>query len=157
MVDSYDIASAVRWVQPPYTRRPEYFDLFKTPPEDLPANGAYVLLASRATAPFTYPLGRSPIYYIGQTGLDTSRLASHQLAAQVARDEYRESGYFALRRHPRYNYAARFGALVCWYPTTRSRSPARIEADLIDDFYLEFGDIPVANGQWPWMHRSPSR
>lgn len=151
-----DIPAILEWVESPYRRYRVPYDLFDT--ALLPdGDGAYIIASSRARGVFLYPLGRSPVCYIGRTTAGARRLANHQAAAMEAYDELQATRIVEVRRPGLYNYAARFGALVFWVPAAGNRSPDQVAADLIDDFYWVFGAIPVANSQWPWQFRSTGR
>jgi hypothetical protein len=58
------------------------------------------------------------------------------------------SGELPWRLHQRYNYAAAFGARVCWVSIKGRETARQLEAKLLDDFYWSFGALPVANGSW---------
>lgn len=138
------------WAQVIGARRIWVLDLFRAGREDLRAytSGVYILVAhrppSRPAHPFAYPLGRSSVYYIGKTTKDQPRLIAHQKWARHARERCRESQTVD-DLHPRYNYAARFGADVYWV-AVRGREDAKdLEAKLMNDFYWTFGALPVAN------------
>jgi len=103
--------------------------------------GAYVFGTSDGTR-LVYPNGRSPIYYIGQSGNLQRRIQKHhEYILKV--DVYDE---WWIRR---YQYAATFGATVAWYSTRGKQTPQSLETALIDEFYRSYFSIPVANGSWP--------
>ena len=49
----------------------------------------------------------------------------------------------------RYEYANAFGATIAWYSVRGMQSKARLESELIDEFYINYYSIPIANGAWP--------
>ena len=126
------------------------FDLLTTPEDDMyhEAGGAYVLLV-RTRWQFPYPLQRSRVLYIGMSGPESERLASHRSHALQARAEIEEADKFDSYWKPRHAYAAKYGAKVWWFATRGTQTPETLEASLVDAFYWHAGAIPIANGQWP--------
>ncbi len=117
---------------------------------DLEKPGAYVLGSSDGTM-FTYPWGKSPVYYIGKSDSLWDRLDEHKKWIKKAIDDHEEDSWW-----PRYQYGAAFGATFAWYTIRGTQSASSLEADLINEFYEMYGSIPVANGTWPTGIKKPS-
>ena len=118
-------------------------DLLEADNADLPTEaGAYVLGTVGETM-LVYPWASSPIYYIGMASNLRQRLLLHRKYIQAAEENYWDHWWW-----PRYQYGAAFGASCVWF-TSSETSAKELEATLVNDFYLRFGSIPVANTQWP--------
>lgn len=118
-------------------------DLLEAVDRDLPTEaGAYVLGAAGETM-LVYPWGSSPVYYIGKADDLRQRLLVHRKHIFGALEDYWDRWWW-----PRYQYGAAFGASCGWF-TSPKKSAKELEAKLVEDFYLRFGSIPVANTQWP--------
>ena len=112
--------------------------------------GVYILLTGDGTV-FTYPGGRSPVFYIGQSGNLRNRLLTHLRYAKDARD---------LRQYDRYpaihEYAAEFGCRYSCIPCLPGDEGKWLEADIMLRFEEQFRVLPVACGsgsrdfgEWP--------
>ena len=112
--------------------------------EDSPTvGGAYVLGTADGTM-LTYPWGESPIFYIGRADNLRKRLFDHRKYTIGAEEDHERLNWW-----PRYQYGAAFGADCAYYSRHGQENPQNIEALLVEQFYLTFGSIPVANAQWP--------
>ena len=111
---------------------------------DLPRSpGAYILLA-RGTR-FLYPVGTSPVYYIGQSRNLRSRLHTHIKYASEARDNRQLPLYW-----PRYEYAAKYGTDYCYVHTWQGLTSKALEENLLAKFARKHRAFPVANGSGSW-------
>ena len=126
------------------------FDLLEATERDLSlsADGCYVLL-QRKNWGFRYPYKNSRVFYIGQAGVDSRRLRDHRRKTKKAKQELSEWGCFETYWHPRYCYAAKYGARVLWFSIRGTQLCEVLEVELIDVFYRYYGSIPIANLQWP--------
>ena len=131
-------------------RGTEYFsgphDFWNLKNDDIPAmSGAYILLA-RGTR-FRYPIGSSPVYYIGQSTNLHRRLRTHLRYAEAARvNENRRS----TRYWPRYEYAATLGTHYCYVRTWSPLKPRALDEILMAHFATKYRSFPVANGAGSW-------
>ena len=118
-------------------------DLLEVDDADLPTDaGAYVLGTAGETM-LVYPWATSPVYYIGMADNLRQRLRSHRKHIQGAAEDYWDRWWW-----PRYQYGAAFGASCVWF-TSSEVSSKELEATLVNEFYMRFGSIPVANTHWP--------
>lgn len=116
-------------------------DLLAVKDKKLPTvGGAYVLGTSGETM-LVYPWGTSPVYYIGKADDLRQRLLGHRKAIQGAIADYWDRWWW-----PRYQYGAAYGAACVWF---ESGEPKAKEAELVSEFYMRYGSIPVANTHWP--------
>ena len=113
---------------------------------DIPAKaGAYILLARGKR--FQYPIGRNPVYYIGQSTNLRRRLHTHlRRAEDVKSRENRQS----IREWPRYEYAASFGTHYCYIRTWGRLEPGALEEILMGHFLMRHRSFPVANSAGSW-------
>ena len=110
------------------------------------APGVYVLLTGDGTL-FQYPVGRSPVLYIGQSVNLRRRLGDHSEWAKQAKSNRRRELYY-----PRYEYAERFGVKFV-YLCTRGRVAAKkLEKILLARFTNKFRGWPVGNSGGSWDH-----
>ncbi|NQU97007.1 MAG: hypothetical protein HQ548_05125 [Chloroflexi bacterium] len=123
------------------------------------AAGAYVFSADpkelgEQREGFVYPLGRSTVYYIGQTADPFQRFLGYFVSAGWAAWDFDQHNYQAFtdptrsRHHPRDAYAAPYGARVHWWETRAGETPEALETDLMMAFCRKYGTIPVANLKW---------
>jgi hypothetical protein len=105
-------------------------------------SGIYVLFSDQA---FTYPSGRSPVFYIGQSKDLRSRLHTHVTYALEARDDRKLTLYY-----PRYEYAARFGRWYAWARTWQGLSPEVMEARAMARFAARYRSFPITNAAGSW-------
>ena len=120
-------------------------DILSIPERD----GAYILGATDGTM-FTYPWGSSPVFYIGKADNLRKRLADHRKYIKGAQTDHEKINWW-----PRYQYGAAFGAAVAFYLCQKNKDPNDLEAELINDFYYQYGSIPTANGAWPKGIKEP--
>jgi hypothetical protein len=106
--------------------------------------GAYILIA-RGDTRFTYPNGRSPVFYIGQSKNIQARLRQHFYYASQARHQRELHLYW-----PRYEYAAKFGGRFCFVLTHQGLSPKALEEELLARFAKKYLSFPIANGSGSW-------
>ena len=112
--------------------------------ENIPSTAGAYILGATDLVDFIYPWGRSPVFYIGQARDIRDRVATHRTHIINAKSDHDEVYWW-----PRYQYGAAFGTTAAWFSIRGRQSPAKLEADLIEDFYQMYGAIPVANGYWP--------
>lgn len=111
---------------------------------DIPTRpGAYVLLA-RGTR-FQYPIGKNPVYYIGQSTNLKQRLVRHLRYAKQARDNRQRLLY-----RPRIEYAANFGTHYCYIRTWQGLGSKSLEDVLMAYFAEKHRSFPIANGAGSW-------
>jgi len=118
---------------------------------DIPSTpGAYILVAG-ASIRFPYPVGRSPIFYVGQSRSLASRLRLHLKFSMQARQEDRPLPLYWAR----YEYAAAFGGRYCYVQTGRGMTPKALEDMLMALFAKKYRSFPVANsaGAWRRVHK----
>jgi hypothetical protein len=108
---------------------------------DLP--GVYVLYGNHR---FDYPVGKSPIFYIGQSANLRERLETHWRFAYEARCADRKlTLYF-----PRYEYAAVFGSWYAFARTWQGLTPRALEEEAMASFAHQHRSFPIANGAGSW-------
>jgi len=105
--------------------------------------GVYALVAEEW---FTYPGGRSPIFYIGQSSTLRTRLLTHHRYAKQVRNGERLTGFY----YPRYEYAGRFGKSYTFARTWQAMKPKALEEEALASFARRFRAFPVANGAGSW-------
>jgi hypothetical protein len=105
--------------------------------------GIYVLISNEW---FTYPGGRSPVFYIGQSGTLRSRLVEHLRYARQVRDGERIATVY----WPRYEYAGQFGKSYTFARTWQAMKPKALEEEALASFARRFRAFPVANGAGSW-------
>ena len=102
--------------------------------------GAYVILAADGTS-FVYPVGTSPVFYIGQTDDLQERLCEHRRVISLARDPDRRKPL-----HKRvWEYGAAFGACVSYIRTLEEQRAKDLEDRLQALFAKVHRSTPVAN------------
>ena len=120
-------------------------DLWMLDRHEVPdGNGVYILLTGDGTD-FTYPGGRSPVFYIGQSKNLRNRLQDHLQFATEARDHRRYPLYFQV-----YEYAARFGCRYTCISALSWDTPKELEADVMALFAKKSRCWPAANGVGSW-------
>ena len=125
--------------------RSDLKDFWKIKGHDIPTlPGAYILVA-RADSHFDYPLGRSPVYYIGQSKNLRSRLRLHLKHATEARDNRKEPLYW-----PRYEFAASYAGRYCFVRTRQGLTPRALEEEVLARFARKYRCFPIANGSGSW-------
>lgn len=103
--------------------------------------GAYIFVGNKS---FTYPLGTSPMFYIGQAVNLRKRLYRHKKAITQAGGERPHAIY-----RPVTEYAAQFGANVAILPCSKYL-PKDFEFLLLVEFLKQFHAMPVANNAVNW-------
>jgi hypothetical protein len=120
-------------------------DFWECDQHDIPATpGAYLLIA-RGDTHFHYPLGQSPVFYIGQSKNLRTRLLTHLKYAKQAREDRVENLYW-----PRYEYAAIFGGRYCFVRTWQGLGPRSLEELIMARFAKKYRSFPIANGSGSW-------
>ena len=110
--------------------------------------GAYILIANGSNH-FRYPIGRSPIYYIGQSKNIRRRLHEHHKYSNQAKHNRQLSLYW-----PRYEYSAEFGGRYCYIRTWQGLTAKALEDILLARFAKKYRSFPVANGAGAWSRVS---
>jgi len=118
--------------------------------QDIPEEaGAYVMLSDNTayTYPWSKSLGKSKVFYIGQSNNLRNRLKIHKKHSTEAKDNPDPAyDYY----WPRYEYAAHHGCNVCWITCEGEKEAKEIEKNLMLAFSTYYGARPVANGQSAW-------
>lgn len=117
-----------------------YFDAESVPEK----SGVYILIA-RGTTMFPYPGGKSPVFYIGQAQNLRQRLRQHHKYYLEAKNNRKLTLYW-----PRYEYAAKFGAVYTFILTKKGSNPKRMEDEILGGFAKIYKSFPVANGAGAW-------
>jgi hypothetical protein len=115
--------------------------------EDMPeAPGVYVMMSDHTgyVYPWSDSKGTSRVYYIGQAKNLRKRLEIHKKWCTRAISTINIGSIYW---YPRYEYAAHHGCNVAW---VISKTPGKMEDDLLVDFAQYYGAKPVANGQSAW-------
>lgn len=110
------------------------------------APGVYILIARRGVR-FTYPRGKSPVYYIGQTRSLRVRLRGHLRWHIEVRDDSRSVFPLYEARH---EYGGQFGGRYCYIKTWQGQSPKSLEDIVLARFAKRFNTFPVGNGAAAW-------
>lgn len=127
-------------------------DFWRLNEHEIPdAPGVYFLVA-RPGLRFTYPTGRSPIFYIGQAGSLRERLRTHSKFAHHVREE-RRVGYNLY--FPRYEYAGAFAGRYCHLRTWQGCTPRALEEIVMARFAHRYRTFPVANAAGSWNRLMP--
>jgi hypothetical protein len=124
---------------------PPLADFWNLAEDEIPAaSGAYVLAADKW---FSYPAGKSPVFYIGQARNLRKRLLTHLTFATHVRERDRRglSMYY-----PRYEYAGAFGARYAFLRTWQRLSPRALEEKLMVAFARRYRAFPLANSAGAW-------
>lgn len=114
---------------------------------DIPTRtpGAYILLA-KSDILFRYPLGDSPVFYIGKADNGVrGRLMTHRKNILEAKDNRAHCIYRPLRE-----YGAAFGTLFAYVPAGSEWAPGDLEVQLMARFAKRYGSLPVANSAGDW-------
>jgi hypothetical protein len=123
---------------------PKLLDFWGLQADDIPTlPGAYVLAANNW---FTYPAGKSPVFYIGQASNLRRRLMNHLKFAEHVRDNERRGSMY----YSRYEYAGAFGARYTYVRTWQRLSPKALEELLMASFAKRYRAFPIANGAGSW-------
>lgn len=123
-------------------------DFWHLESHDLPDSaGVYLLLAQRSIG-FQYPLGYSPIFYIGQSKKLRNRLLMHLKFSKEAKEHRKLDLYW-----PRYEYAAHFGGRYCFILTRGN--PKKLEETILAKFAQKYRSFPITNGTGSWRHGGP--
>jgi len=122
-------------------------DFWKVEEHDIPATpGVYVLIAKNGVR-FTYPKGKSPIYYIGQTNSLKRRLCGYLRWHTEAHNEKRSVFPLYEARH---EYGGKFGGRYCYIKTWSGQSPKGLEDIVLARFAKRYRTFPVANSAAAW-------
>ena len=120
-------------------------DFWLLPGHEIPSGpGAYILL-SNPEVKFTYPDGKSSVFYIGMATNLKSRLEQHLKYSKEARDDRKLTLYW-----PRYEYMAKFGGRYTFVETWQGMKPKALEDILLSTFAKHYKSFPTANGAGSW-------
>lgn len=120
-------------------------DFWKLKEHDIPTSpGAYILIA-QGHSHFSYPIGKSPIYYIGQSKNLRSRLREHLKYSDQAKNNRQLNLYW-----PRYEFSAVYGGRYCFMSTWQGLTPKGLEEILLANFAKKHRSFPVSNGSGSW-------
>jgi len=126
---------------------PANFWQIKEQKHDIPTTpGVYILIARRGVR-FTYPKGKSSIYYIGQSKSLRRRLRGYLRWHKEAQDEKRSVFPLYEARH---EYGGAFGGRYCYIKTWRGQSSKGLEDIVLALFAKRFKTFPVANSAAAW-------
>jgi hypothetical protein len=118
-------------------------DFWRLRDHDIPAlPGVYVLFGSHS---FDYPVGRSPVFYVGQSDDLRERLTTHLTFAAEAKNGRKLALYY-----PRYEYAARFGRWYAFARTWQRLKPRAMEEMAMACFSNRYRAFPIANSAGSW-------
>jgi hypothetical protein len=119
-------------------------EFWKLDEHELPVTGGvYILVADRW---FSYPAGKSPVFYIGQSRNLRSRLTEHLRHARRAWDKRLKPPLF----WPRYEFAGQFGKSYALVRTWQRMTPRALEEEAMAAFAREYFSFPIANGAGSW-------
>ena len=130
-------------------------DFWELAKHEIPSKpGVYILIAESVA--FRHPLGKSRIYYIGQTDNLKRRLLGHLKWHTDARNNNRYS-YSLLE--PRHEYGGVYGGRYCFIRTWKGLSARSLEETVLALFACQHYAFPVANsaGAWRRIEREFSR
>jgi len=123
-------------------------NFWKLKEHHIPSSPGVYLLVAKPSVHFSYPAGRSPIFYIGQAHSLHQRLNRHLVhSKEVLQD--RRSRSIPLY-WPRYEYAGVFGARYCFIRTWQGMTPRSLEDLVLARFAKRYRAFPVANGAGAW-------
>ena len=120
-------------------------DFWKINDHEIPTLPGVYILVARPDSHFDYPLGRSPVYYIGQSKNLRFRLRLHLKHATEARDNRKEPLYW-----PRYEFAAVYAGRYCFIQTWQGMTARALEEEVLARFARKYHSFPIANGQDSW-------
>lgn len=120
-------------------------DFWKMKDHEIPTSPGVYMLVARGNSHFHYPIGKSPIYYIGQSKNLRSRLLTHLRHATEARDNRKEALYW-----PRYEFAAVYAGRYCFIRTWQGLTPKGLEEEVLASFAKKYRCFPIANGSGSW-------
>ncbi|HME89751.1 MAG TPA: hypothetical protein VKE30_11130 [Chthoniobacterales bacterium] len=118
-------------------------DFWRLASHDIPTSGGVYFLIARPGVRFTYPAGKSCIFYIGQAGSLRRRLRDHLRFSSHVRENRRGVGYPIY--WPRYEYASVFGGRYCFIPVSGRQTPRALERVALRRFQQRYHSFPVAN------------
>ena len=104
-------------------------------------SGIYIIMSP--TQKFVYPLGTSPIIYIGTSNNLHRRLKEHIKYYQLAVEHWRDLSRWI---YSRYNYIISYGGRVYYMHTQGRETNKALESRALEGFYDKFGALPVGNG-----------
>ena len=126
-------------------KRSDLKDFWKINDHEIPTLPGVYILVARGNSHFDYPLGKSPVYYIGQSKYLRYRLREHLKYATQARDNRKEPLYW-----PRYEFAASYGDRYSFVRTRQGLTPRALEEEVIARFAKKYRCFPIANGSGSW-------
>lgn len=104
-------------------------------------SGIYIIMSP--TQKFVYPLGVSPIIYIGKSNDLHRRLKEHIKYYKIAKEHWKDHSRWI---YSRYNYIISFGGKVYYMHTQGRETNKALESKALEGFYDKFGALPVGNG-----------
>jgi hypothetical protein len=127
-------------------------DFWRMDEHPVPASPGVYFLVAKPSVRFTYPKGKSPIFYIGQAASLRRRLTQHFTFSTHVR-ENRRVGYSLY--FPRYEYAGAHGGRYCYLRTWQGCTPRALEEIVLARFAEHYRSFPVCNGAGSWNRVSP--
>ena len=103
--------------------------------------GIYIIMSP--TQEFVYPLGASPIIYIGTSNDLHRRLKEHIKYYKIAVEHWRDHSRWI---YSRYNYIISYGGMVYYMLIQGRETNKALESKALEGFYDKFGALPVGNG-----------
>jgi hypothetical protein len=120
-------------------------DFWSLSEHEVPDRPGVYILAARPGMHYTYPVDKSPIFYIGQAGSLRARLRAHLKHATEAKCSRRFPLYW-----PRYEFAAAHGGRYCYIRTKQGQRPKVLEDIVLARFAKRYLSFPIANGAGAW-------
>jgi hypothetical protein len=121
-------------------------DFWRLEEHEIPASPGAYLLVARSSVRFTYPAGRSPIYYVGMAQSLRRRLSDHLKHHTEVRDRRDTSSFY----EPRHEYGGVHGGRYCFIRAWRSMSARSLEDAVLARFFVQYHSFPVANRAGGW-------
>lgn len=104
-------------------------------------SGIYIIMSP--SQKFIYPLGASPIIYIGTSNDLHRRLKEHIKYYGIAVEHWKDHTRWI---YGRYNYIISYGGKVYYMLTQGRETNKALESKALEGFYDRFGALPVGNG-----------
>jgi hypothetical protein len=123
-------------------------NFWKLKEHHVPSSPGVYLLVAKPSVHFSYPAGRSPIFYIGQARSLRQRLNRHLVHSTEVRQNRRIPS--AKLYWPRYEYAGVFGGRYCFIRTWQGVTPKSLENLVLARFAKRYHTFPVANSAGAW-------
>lgn len=120
-------------------------EFWKMKNDDIPGSPGVYILLSKPSINFQYPIGKSPIFYIGKAANLRLRLHEHLKYSNEAKNDRKRDLYW-----PRYEYAASFGGRYTFIHTWQGMNPKDLEDKVLRQFADCYRSFPVANGAGSW-------